>query len=125
MINRREVLAFIALHTDEASAPHLVSFREYNYEGRDWHMVELNVDSEAAVRFWADVFGHGAHSFMRFDHPQPDGSIWTTYHSQDDGWRGFTTKVQAAVEGNANDPLGDAVARQLREIAGGKSGGAR
>lgn len=120
-VPRREILAFIALNTDEASAPTSVEFREYTGdEGRDWYVIELQVDSEAAVRYWAGVFGHPERYLYRREHTRADGTRWTMYRSQADGWRGFTTVVGAAVDEPAPDvQLDDATREQLAELANG------
>ena len=120
-IPRREVLAFIALNCDEAMAPQEVEFREYAYSGRDWHVVELTVETEAAVRHWAKVFGHGERDFRRSEHVREDGTRWTRYGSQSDDWRGFITQVSASIDDQAvtASVLDEDTSSALREIAGG------
>jgi hypothetical protein len=119
LIPRREVLAFIALTGDEASMPHTIRFREYRGGDRDWHVVDLDVDGEAAVRFWAGVFGHPEHHFRRSEHTRADGTRWTNYSSSNAGWRGFTTEVEAQVDEHeiTDAPLDDATCARLAEIA--------
>jgi hypothetical protein len=97
-IPRREVLAFIALHGDEASMPCIVRFRESHHHDRDWRVVDLTVDSEAAVRHWMTVFGHDEKYLSRYDQTRDDGTRYTSYYSQEDGWRGFTTAIGASVD---------------------------
>jgi hypothetical protein len=126
MIPRREVLAFIALNTDEASAPSMVEFREYGYEGREWHVIDLTVGTEAAVRFWAGVFGHGERAVHHNVHTRKDGSRWTSHYSQATGWRGFTTEIRANVDEHTEpEPLDDATREQLAAIADEPQDGTR
>jgi hypothetical protein len=100
-IPRRDVLAFIAVHGTDAVAPHTVRFEEYIDHGEPWHVVALAVADEAAVRFWADVFGHHP-GRLRHTH-YPAGSRgracpYTFIDSTDDGWWGLTTDVTATVD---------------------------
>lgn len=119
LIPRREVLAFIALTTDEASAPNEIEFREYvGEDGRVWRVVEIYVDSEAAVRFWMGVFGHEERYLFRSDRTGSDGIRYTSYRSQSDGWRGFTTVVQARVNQPADVQLDVDTVERLRAVAG-------
>lgn len=120
MIPRREVLAFIALTTDEALAPEEVRFYEYiDNEGKACRVITLTVETETAVRFWAAAFGHGEYGFHMADNSSTDGERhWTTYSSTDTGWRGFTTEVNARVYKAADVPLDETTRDQLREIVG-------
>lgn len=120
LIPRREVLAFIALTSDEASAPNTVEIREYVHtDGAEWHVIDLTVDSEAAVRFWAGVFGHPENRFHRSEPiTLDDGTHVVRCRSQNTGWRGFTTEVAASIGQPAEVPLDERTAERLREIAG-------
>jgi hypothetical protein len=99
-IPRRDVLAFIAVHATDAAAPHTVRFEEYVDHGEQWHVVALTVADEAAVRFWADIFGHHPDQLHR-EHHQAGTSgrarPWTLIDSMADGWFGLTTDITATV----------------------------
>jgi hypothetical protein len=100
-IPRRDVLAFIAVHATDAVAPHTVRFEEYVDAGEQWHVVALVVADEAAVRFWADIFGHHPDRLHREHRPAgPDGRSrpCTFIDSMGDGWCGFTTDITAVVD---------------------------
>jgi hypothetical protein len=100
-IPRRDVLAFIAVHSTDATAPHMVRFEEYVDHGEQWHVVALVVADEAAVRFWADIFGHHPDQLHREDRPAGTAGRsrpCTFIDSMADGWWGLTTDVTATVD---------------------------
>lgn len=100
--------------------PRKVEFSEYTADdGRDWRVIELNVDSADAVRFWANAFGHPERYFRTSHHTRPDGGRWTHYASRDHGWRGFTTEVNVFVDDPVGEPLDDETRARLAGIAGG------
>jgi hypothetical protein len=100
-IPRRDVLAFIAVHGTDAVTPHTVRFEEYVDAGEPWHVVSLTVADEAAVQFWADLFGHHPDQLHREARPAGTGGRsrpHTFIDSMADGWCGFTTDITAIVD---------------------------
>jgi hypothetical protein len=118
LIPRREVLAFIALNGDESTMPIEIRFREYIYVGDEWHVIALAVDTEAAVRHWANAFGHGANHFSSNVHARDDGTQYMVHKSHDYNWRGFITEVRANVDLPVQEPLDADTEARLREIGG-------
>ena len=118
-IVRREVLAFIALHGEEAVMPHQVTVREYHYDDRDWHCVSLDVDTENAVRFWAKVFDHPESHLIRHDYPERGRAV---IRSHGEEWRGLWTDVTARIDHDAAPaaPLPDDTTAQLAALAGAR-----
>jgi hypothetical protein len=109
-IPRRDVLAFIAVHSTDTVAPHTVRFEEYVDAGEEWHVVALVVADEAAVRFWADVFGHRPDQLHRTEYPAGTAGRsrpCTFIDSMADGWWGLITDIIATVDHPcaADDPL--------------------
>jgi hypothetical protein len=95
------VLTFIAVHGTEAVTPHTVRFEEYIDHGEEWHVVSLTVVDEAAVRFWADVFGHRPDQLHRTEYPAGThgrARPHTFIDSMADGWWGLTTDITATVD---------------------------
>lgn len=123
-IPRREVLAFIALNGEELHMPHSVEFREYVYEGDEYRVITLEVETEAAVRFWAQVFGHRHERWYSYDYAATaDRPAWTKYRSGDT-WRGWLTRIDADVKHGVAAPessLKVSDEARLREIAGGEA----
>ena len=103
-IPRGAVLAFIAAHVTDAVAPHTIRFEEYLDHGEEWHVVALAVADEAAVRFWADLFGHHPDRLHRTHVPAGTGGrrARTLIDSMADGWWGLTTDITAVVHAPAD-----------------------
>jgi hypothetical protein len=124
-IRRREVFAFLALVGEELHMPHRVEIREYHHSDRDWHVIEVNVATEADVRWWAAAFGHDPDRFSAIhysaDQGLREGVPWSHYSSSDD-WRGWLVSIKASVDGEPaapDEPLDEDTATALQEIAGG------
>jgi hypothetical protein len=124
-IRRREVFAFIAVVGEELHMPHRVEIREYHHNDRDWHVIDLNVGTEADVRWWAAAFGHASQDFSTLHYSAEEGLRegvpWSHYSSSGE-WRGWLVSIKASVDDEPaapDEPLDEDTTAALREIAGG------